>query len=168
MQCEFVKLDGNKCKSHAMVGDTFCFTHCPQNRTEHIEAATKGGKATQNKDFVQLDPMPVEDADGAIYLLEDTINRIRIARADGTMDLKTANSIGFLTGKLLECRKNALFEESILKTMICKDKKIDTMTFRQMMKEYNDDAMSYARNALEGIEERYKAFKKKNGGTFYS
>ncbi|MCX6812601.1 MAG: hypothetical protein NTW79_03195 [Candidatus Berkelbacteria bacterium] len=166
MKCSFQKSDGEQCKANAMVGSDFCFSHSSDSKQEHINATRKGGEATHNRDYVQLDPIPVEDASSALYLITDTINRIRTARADGTMDLKTANAIGFLSGKLLECKKQLLYEEDLLKKHICKDEKIDLVTFRQLMQEYDKEYIANMGNFIEGAQQRYEEHKRTKSSAY--
>lgn len=160
MNCKHIKSDGTTCKGFAIKDDDYCFVHSSETEQKHFEAVKKGGEATYNRDYVKLDPIPVEDALSASYLLTDAINRIRVAKSDGTFDLKTANSLGFLTSKLLECRKQLLYEEDLLKNSICKDQKIDLATFRQLMQEYNQEYIKNMGNLIEGVEQRYAEHKR--------
>lgn len=160
MKCSYQKSDDKQCGANAMNSSSFCFAHDPMMKPKHLEATKKGGEATHNRDYVQLDPIPVEDASSALYLITDTINRIRTARPDGTMDLKTANAVGFLAGKLLECKKQLLLEEDLLKKAICKDQKIDLATFRQLMQEYDREYIESMGNFIEGAEQRYEEHKR--------
>lgn len=122
--------------------------------------------ATERQDDTRLDPVPVDDALSTLYLLSDTINRIRTARPDGTLDLKVANSVGFLAGKLLESRKQLLFEEGLIKDSICKDKKIDTATFRKLMHEYEAEFSENTRAFILGAQQRYDEHKKHKDGAY--
>jgi len=166
MQCKHIKPDGTACKGFAMKSSDYCFSHNPKTKQQHLEAVKKGGEAMQERNCIKLDPIPVEDALTTAYLITDTINRIRVAKPDGTMDLRVANSVGFLSSKLLECRKQMLYEESILKDTICKEKKVDTATFRQLMSEYNDDFLQSTKEFIDGAEKRYAEYKRANGGAF--
>lgn len=160
MKCSHQKSDGEKCKANAMVGFDYCFSHNPETAREHSKAVQKGGEATHNRDYIQLDPIPVEDALSVSCLLTDAINRIRLAKPDGTFDLKTANAIGFLSGKLLECKKQLLHEEDLLKNRICKNQKVDLATFRQLMQEYDKEYIENMGNFIEGAEQRYEEHKR--------
>jgi len=160
MQCLHQKSDGTRCNCHAIIGSSFCYTHNPGGKKKRIEASRKGGKATYSRDYKKLDQIPVYDTSSALYLIGDAINRIRVARTDGTMDLKTANAVGFLAGKLLECKKQLLYEENLLKNTICRDNKVNMATFRQLMSQYNDEVIQSARAVLEGAQERYEEHKK--------
>ncbi len=160
MKCKHIKSDGTTCKSFAIKDSDFCFFHSPETKQKHLEAVKRGGEAIDSHDYTKLEPIPVEDALSASYLLSDAINRIRIANADGSFDLRTANSLGFLTSKLLECRKQLLYEEDLLKNAICKDTKIDLATFRQLMQEYDQEYIKNVGDFIKGAEERYAEHKK--------
>lgn len=62
-----------------------------------------------------LDPVDITDARTVIYILADTINRVRKVQADGSMDVKTANCIGHLASKMLEAQRVVAIEERIEK-----------------------------------------------------
>ncbi|MCX6812606.1 MAG: hypothetical protein NTW79_03220 [Candidatus Berkelbacteria bacterium] len=160
MKCSHQKSDGGKCQSNAMTGSDFCFVHDPTMKQKHLKATKKGGQSTHSKDYVKLDLIPIEDASSALYLISDTIDRIRTAKPDGTLDLKVANSIGFLTGKLLECKKQLLYEEDLLKNAICKDQKIDLATFRKLMQKYDKEFAENMGDFITGVEERYAEHKR--------
>lgn len=160
MQCKFIKPDGTACEGFAMKDDDYCFSHSPATEQEHLEATRKGGEATQDRDYVQLDPIPVEDTFSTACLITDTLNRIRVVKPDGTMDLKVANSVGFLSSKLIECKKMMLFEENLLKENICKDNKVDLATFRRLMQEYNEEFLRDTKAFIDGAQERYEEYKK--------
>ncbi len=167
MQCKYIKSDGTTCKGFAMKDSDFCFFHTSETRQKHLEAVKKGGQATYDRDSVKLDSIPVEDALSTAYLITDTINRVRVVKPDGTMDLKVANSLGFLSSKLLECKKLMLYEEDLLKNAICKDKKIDLATFRKLMQEYDQELDDTADAVLEDARQRYEEHKKQKEGYLF-
>ncbi len=167
MQCKHIKSDGTTCKGFAVKDSNFCFFHTSETQEKHLEAAKQGGKATYNRDSVKLNPIPVEDALSTAYLITDTINRVRITKPDGTMDLKVANSIGFLSSRLLECKKLMLYEENLLKDSICKDKKVDLATFRKLMQEYDQELDDTAGAVLEDARQRYEEHKKHKEGYLF-
>lgn len=166
MQCKYTKADGTACEGFAMKNDDYCFSHSPATELEHLEAVKKGGEATQERDYAKLDPIPVEDALSTACLITDTLNRIRVVRPDGTMDLRVANSVGFLSSKLLECKKLMLFEENLLKENICKDNKVDLATFRRLMNEYNAEFSQNVKAFIDGAEKRYEEHKKSKSGAY--
>ena len=99
MKCEFIKPDGTKCEAHAIKDSEFCYFHNPDiSDEEKREAQSNGGKT---KALTLKEPLPelvlAEPAD-AVLLIADTISRVRA----GTLDIRTANCLGFLSDKLLK------------------------------------------------------------------
>ncbi len=115
MQCQYLKKNKKTCQSPAMKDGTYCFTHNPDTREKHAEAVRDGGKMTYNKGLSQLKPIDLTDAKSVLYVVADTINRVRKVREDGSMDVRTANCIGFLAGKMLDAQNQLLIEERINK-----------------------------------------------------
>lgn len=115
MQCKFKKKHNKTCQSPAMKDSSYCFTHNPETREQHQAAARDGGKLTYNKGLSPLKPIELTDAKSVLYVIADTINRVRRVREDGSMDVKTANCIGFLSGKMLDAQNQILIEERISK-----------------------------------------------------
>ena len=109
-KCEFVKEGGESCEAWAMSEGDYCYLHNPDISDEaKREAQAKGGKA--NKIFI-LDPQPpldTETAKGVVNLLGDTINKVRA----GTLDLKIANCIGYLSGHLIKAIETAELERRV-------------------------------------------------------
>jgi len=99
MKCEFIKDNGEKCEAHAIKDSEFCYFHNPDiSDEEKREARSNGGKT---KALTLKEPLPalalVKPAD-TILLIADTIRRVRA----GTLDIRTANCLGFLSDKLLK------------------------------------------------------------------
>ena len=99
MKCEFIKPDGQNCEAYAVKGTSFCYFHNPDiSDEEKREAQSNGGKT---KTLTLKEPLPelvlAEPAD-AVLLIADTISRVRA----GTLDIRTANCLGFLSDKLLK------------------------------------------------------------------
>ena len=99
MKCEFIKTDGEKCEANAVKDSEFCFFHNPDITAEQKrEAQSNGGKT---KALTLKEPLPAIDLktpDHAVLLIADTISRVRA----GTLDIRTANCLGFLSDKLLK------------------------------------------------------------------
>lgn len=114
MKCK-ERVKGKPCQANAMAGSDYCFTHNPEVAGKRLAARKKGGKVSHYKDGL----MPVEAIDftqckeAVIYLLADTINRVRRIRPDGSLDIKIANCIGFLVAKLLEAQKQLVLEKQV-------------------------------------------------------
>lgn len=107
MRCSFKKDNGELCNANAMSGGEFCYFHNPAiSDEEKREAQSNGGKT---KALTLKEPLPelaLAKPDDAIMLIADTISRVRA----GTLDIRTANCLGFLSDKLLKafeiCRLN--------------------------------------------------------------
>ena len=99
MKCEFIKPDGEKCEAYAVKDSEFCYFHNPDISDEKKrEAQSNGGKT---KALILKDPLPelvLTTPDHAVLLIADTISRVRA----GTLDIRTANCLGFLSDKLLK------------------------------------------------------------------
>jgi hypothetical protein len=97
MQCNYTKSDGSQCKAHATKDDEYCFRHSKQVSDEEKRLASKKG-GENRKQVIQepLPPLSLSEPNHVAILLADTINRVR----SGTIDLRTANCIGFLSGHL--------------------------------------------------------------------
>ena len=99
MKCIYIKEGGEQCNAFAMGSSQFCYLHNPDiTDEEKREAQSNGGKT---KALTLKEPLPelvlAEPAD-AVLLIADTINRVRA----GTLDIRTANCLGFLSDKLLK------------------------------------------------------------------
>lgn len=104
MKCEYVKKDGKQCGSYAIQDSKFCYFHSPEMVSKRKKASAEGGsKSTQGLE--PAEPIQLEQQGSVVALLQDTINRVRRVRKDGSLDVKTANCIGFLAGKMVEANK---------------------------------------------------------------
>ena len=99
MKCEFIKPDGQKCEAYAVKDSEFCYFHNPDiSDEEKREAQSNGGKT---KALTLQEPLPelaLTTPDHTVLLIADTISRVRA----GTLDIRTANCLGFLSDKLLK------------------------------------------------------------------
>ena len=99
MKCNFIKPDGQKCEANAINGSEFCYFHNPDIKDEDKkEAQTRGGQA---RALTLKEPLPelnLTTPDHAVLLIADTISRVRA----GTLDIRIANCLGFLSDKLLK------------------------------------------------------------------
>ncbi|MEI8061350.1 MAG: hypothetical protein WCG99_03605 [Candidatus Berkelbacteria bacterium] len=108
MTCEQIMSNGKQCKANAMHKNKFCFMHNPDTKNQVKEAGRKGGQVScYNKGLIKADPIDIlTDSKMVVYLLADTINRVRQVGPDGSLDPKAANCIGILTSKLLAAQKD--------------------------------------------------------------
>lgn len=96
-KCKKIKPDGNRCDAWAMSDGDYCFTHSPETKDERARASQKGGQ-TPKKNYTPLPALTLRRPDEVVVLLEDTINMVR----SGEIDLKVANTLGFLSGHLIK------------------------------------------------------------------
>jgi hypothetical protein len=98
MKCNGTKKGGEKCEANAVKDSEFCYFHNPDiSKEEKREAQTKGGQARALTLIKPLPELALTKPEDTILLLADTISRVRA----GTLDIRTANSLGFLSDKLL-------------------------------------------------------------------
>lgn len=109
--------NSKQCKANAMINSEFCFTHNPDTKKQVKEAGRKGGQVSYyDQGLIKADPIDIlTDNKMIIYLLADTINRVRKVQRDGSLNIKTANCIGFLTSKLLEAQRELESEKRLEK-----------------------------------------------------
>jgi len=109
MLCEFLKQDGKQCQATAMKSSLMCFVHNPDTKDQHRAAVVKGGKTSLVRISQPLSPLDLNDNRAVLSLLSDTINRVR----EGSMDVRVANCLGFLSSKILEAREKISLEERL-------------------------------------------------------
>ena len=106
MICRGTKSDGTNCAANAMGGSKYCFTHNPETKEQHLAATRKGGSVSPKSGTkVTLPRIPIDSPEAIISILDDAINRLRVAHEDGSMDAYTTNAISNLSGKLMEAYK---------------------------------------------------------------
>lgn len=101
MKCSFQTKEGT-CESYAMKSSNYCFTHNPDAKERHLEAASKGGAVSRDLGSISLTKVPLKQITHVIDLLEDTINKVRVVKEDATMDIRVANCVGYLAGQLMK------------------------------------------------------------------
>lgn len=114
MICRGKTATGTNCKANAMSGSNYCFTHNPATREQHRAATRKGGAVSPKAVETSLLPNEkITSLQSVVDVLADAINRVRVVRPDGSMDVKSANTLGFLCGKYAELYKIANLEDKI-------------------------------------------------------
>jgi hypothetical protein len=99
-----------------MAGSEFCYFHNPDIADKRQEDRRNGGSVGYDKGLVKAEPLDISTDDrGIIYLLIDTINRVRRVNKDGSLDVKRANAIGQLAGKMIEAKKTLVLEERLMR-----------------------------------------------------
>jgi len=115
MICKQVKDNGEQCQANAMTDSEYCFSHNPDTKEQLKEATRKGGEVSYyDKGLIKLEPIDITtDNRAVIYILADTLNRVRRVKPDGSMDIKIANCIGFLSSKVLEAQKELVLSDRL-------------------------------------------------------
>lgn len=92
--------DGRACTARPQAGSRYCFFHDPEAAEARLEARRAGGRERSRR----LVTLPETESDlrldtvaDVTRLLGDTINRVR----KGTLDVRVANTVGYLAGVLL-------------------------------------------------------------------
>ncbi len=109
MKCTYIKSDGSKCQANSMKDSSFCFRHNPDTEEERFLASQKGGKQATDNDVAVLPAMPIETSTDVKKLLIDTVNRVRT----GELDIRRANTIGYLAGHLTKAIEVSDLEEKV-------------------------------------------------------
>lgn len=94
-----------------MHGSDFCYLHNPNiSEATKRTAQAKGGSNTR---IVQqpLSPVSINNVKDVISLLGGAINEVR----DGSLDIKAANCIGYLSGHLVKAMEISDLEERMEK-----------------------------------------------------
>jgi len=114
MKCKYIK-DDKQCQAPVMHNAEYCYFHNPEIKRKRKHAQKKGGKVSYyDKGLIKAEPIDITaDKRAVIYILADTINRVRRVRPDGSLDVKTANSIGQLAGKMIEAQKEVGLTERL-------------------------------------------------------
>jgi hypothetical protein len=110
MNCNFIKKNNEQCKGFAIHGSDYCFVHSPEAHDKHNLAVKKGGSCSYKDKLELAEAIDLTSTKNLLTLLQDTINRIRVLNPNGSIDLRTANSIGFLSSKIVEVKKIILEE----------------------------------------------------------
>jgi hypothetical protein len=96
-KCKAIRPYGSNCDAWAMSDSDYCFTHNPETQADRLLANQKGGKSPK-KNLNPLPALALRQTNEIVILLEETINKVR----SGELDLKVANTVGFLSGHLLK------------------------------------------------------------------
>jgi hypothetical protein len=109
MKCKHIKDNGEGCNANAM-DNGYCYLHNPDIPEEQKQLARiKGG---ENNLVLVGDIMPVTSIKtnkDIVDLMEDVINRVR----QGTLDIRIANTIGYLAGVSQKAIKETEVEERL-------------------------------------------------------
>src|SRR6266849_5489623 len=95
--------DGTNCKAPAQSGKDYCFFHDPAQKEKRAEANRNGGAMRGRREEAMpllppnLPPISLKTPAAVAGLYEETINHVR----QGQIDLRAANTIGYLATMLL-------------------------------------------------------------------
>src|SRR5712691_4317009 len=95
--------DGTNCKAPAQSGKDYCFFHDPAQKEKRAEANRNGGAMRGRREEAppllppNLPPLSLKTPAAVAGLYEETINQVR----QGQIDLRAANTIGYLATMLL-------------------------------------------------------------------
>lgn len=109
-KCSFVKSNGKSCGALPMRGMSFCYFHNPEvSAKEKRDHQSKGGKQKLCRISKPLKPLQIKTSNDILGLLEITINQVR----DGSIDVKIANSLGFLANHFLKAFEVSALEKRV-------------------------------------------------------
>ncbi len=109
-KCVFVKSDGEACQANTIKESEFCFSHDPNMIEEKIAAVSKGGSSPR-RNYSPLVEIKIEHVKDVVNLLSTTISEVRA----GSVELRVANCIGYLSGHLIKALGLADLEERIVR-----------------------------------------------------
>jgi hypothetical protein len=106
-KCKYKK-NGKRCKAYALTDDDYCFSHSPKKARERAAARRKGGKKAlaDKKRVLQRSDVKIETTSDIVKLLNETINQVRTGR----IEVKIANSVGYLSGICLKALEQRVSE----------------------------------------------------------
>lgn len=119
MKCKCIKSSGEVCKAHPISGSDFCFWHDPEiKESEKHISRSRGGKLNKhiNADQKKTSPLRLKEIKDVTRLLGETINTLRkeLYCTDSlTAKVKIANSLGFLSGHLLNALEKSDLEKRL-------------------------------------------------------
>ncbi len=110
MKCKFIKDNGERCEANTMKNSGYCYLHNPDVSKKDKEIAqSNGGKNRAVTIGKSLEPVSIKKTSDVVRLLEKTINDVR----SGELDIRVANSIGYLSGHLIKALEVSEIEERV-------------------------------------------------------
>lgn len=100
-----------RCRNYALTGDDYCFFHSPRKAKQRTDAQRKGGKKAlaEKKRVLQQSNIQIENTSDVVQLLNETINQVRT----GQIEVKIANSVGYLSGICLKALEQGDLEKRL-------------------------------------------------------
>lgn len=111
MKCQFiVKNSGKQCAANSISDSEFCYFHDPKVDPEEKRLArVSGGKCKRVGLSEALPVLAINEPKDIIFLLADTITRVRA----NEMDIKVANCLGVLCSTLLKTFETCQIENRV-------------------------------------------------------
>ena len=88
----------------------FCFSHNPDMEKERMSAVSRGGSAPR-RNYKPLPVVKIENTKDVVNLISITISEVR----SGSIELRAANCIGYLSGHLIKAFDISILEERLVK-----------------------------------------------------
>lgn len=134
MKCTHTNKNGKTCNSKAMRDSEFCYYHNPNVTDEAKRISRRKGGLTNKPKSIHLEPLPLKTSDDVLVLLADTINKVR----SGDMDIRIANTLGYLSMQLLKAMDNITIEKRI---SLLEDKLVnkEPQEYKVVIKDYLAD-----------------------------
>lgn len=110
MRCAHIKTNKAQCRGNAIINDLLCYTHSLKVSDEaKTLARANGGRANKIAVEAPLDPIEIATVKDVVLLLSDTVCRVR----SGELELRVANTLGFLSGQLIKALEMSDLESRI-------------------------------------------------------
>ena len=111
-KCRFRKKNGKSCSADAQIGRDLCVFHDPAKAADGHRARRAGG-INRTHSTIRLPPqtpdIPLRTTSDVSRLLAESINRVR----RGQLDVRAANTVGFLAGILLKALEQSRLEDGL-------------------------------------------------------
>jgi hypothetical protein len=110
-QCRHVKNDGSRCGANAQAESELCFFHDPGMADQRAAARRAGGTERSRKVLFAPNTTVKElrTIADVVDLVGETINQVR----RGQLDMKIANTVGYLSGILLTALDKGQLEQRL-------------------------------------------------------
>lgn len=80
-ECEFMKINGKRCRAPAITGSKFCFFHDPSQAAKRTQAQRAGGLASSEGksrwEWEPVEPLDLRRAQGLAELVIEQLNELR-------------------------------------------------------------------------------------------
>ncbi len=107
--CKKILENGEQCGGYNITDSKFCFSHDPNSRDLKELAVRKGGLTVKKNSMLSLPVVQIQSKSDVPKLLTTVIAEVR----EGTIDLKAANTLGYLAGILIKAYELVNMEERI-------------------------------------------------------